>query len=288
MLTSRYPCLERGRSAEARFWHCPCGLHNGSSRQPLILINRYEFYYDVIHRGQYTFEIPRLHEKYGPVIRINPHEVHISDPDFYDTLYAGPAKKRDKWSWFTDSFGIPDSTFSAVKHDVHRVRRAALDPYFSKAKVRSLQPQIEDVVAKLLARFAEFRKTGEPMTVSLAFAAVTNGMETTLKYEEVDALLMLVEQDIAMLYAFGRNENRIQAHDFDPSFHDASVAGSTMSHFLKQFPWVLSIMQSLPDSVAVRMNPDMGSYVKMQECKTHFSRSCAVLLHEVIGLNPPF
>ncbi|ORY11484.1 cytochrome P450 [Clohesyomyces aquaticus] len=209
----------------------------------------YEFYHDVIRGGQYTFILPELHRKYGPIVRINPHEVHISDPEFYDLLYTGTHKKRDKWSWFTDAFGIPDSTFSAEKHDVHRVRRAALNPYFSKAKVRSLQPQIEHVVNKLLDRFAGFRKTGEPIPMSLAFAALTN--------------------DIAMQYAFGRNEKRIEAENFDPSFHDASVAGSVASHLIKQFPWILSTMQSLPDSVVVKLSPDMGSYVKMQSDIRH-------------------
>lgn len=41
----------------------------------------YEFYYDVIVGGQYTFHIAKLHDKYGPIIRINPYEVHVSDPE---------------------------------------------------------------------------------------------------------------------------------------------------------------------------------------------------------------
>lgn len=66
------------------------------------------------------------------------------------------------------------------------------------------------------------------------------------------------------MYALGRNDNRVEAKDFDPSFHDASVVGSTMGHLTKQMPWILSLMQSLPDSAAVMMNPDMASYVKLQ------------------------
>lgn len=48
----------------------------------------YEFYYDVIKRGRYTWRIAELHERYGPIVRISPHELHINDPDYYDDLYV--------------------------------------------------------------------------------------------------------------------------------------------------------------------------------------------------------
>lgn len=36
----------------------------------------------------------------GPVVRINPHEVHIKDAEFYDELYIGGSKgKSNKWFW---------------------------------------------------------------------------------------------------------------------------------------------------------------------------------------------
>lgn len=136
---------------------------------------RYEFYYDVLCRGQYTFEIARMHEKYGPIVRINPFELHISDPDFYDEIYAGGGKRRDKWEWFTRQFGIPESTFATAGHDKHRMRRAALNSFFSTASVRRLQPMIEARLDKFLGRVAEFAEDGQPMTISLAYAAFTNG-----------------------------------------------------------------------------------------------------------------
>lgn len=117
-----------------------------------------------------------MHEKYGPIVRINPEEVHIIDGDFYDEIYTGFSRKRDKWTFFTNQSGLPDSAFGTPGHDLHRVRRATLNPYFSMSKVRSLQPRIEEVLDKLMVRFNEFQESEEPMSASLAYAALTNGM----------------------------------------------------------------------------------------------------------------
>lgn len=60
----------------------------------------YEFYYDVILRGRYTWKTAQLHEEHCPIVRINPFEVYINDPDFYDEVYPGASKRRtEQWSW---------------------------------------------------------------------------------------------------------------------------------------------------------------------------------------------
>ena len=65
-----------------------------------ILSFWYEFYYDVVLHGRYTWKIADLHKKYGPIVRINPYEVHIDDPDFYDDIYvSGGKRKTEQWSW---------------------------------------------------------------------------------------------------------------------------------------------------------------------------------------------
>lgn len=156
-----------------RIWFSPIAHVPG----PLLgrLTTWVEFYYDVILRGQYVFRVQELHKQYGPIIRISPEEVHILDPDFYDEIYAGPSRKRDKWSFFCNAHGVPQSSFATVKHETHRMRRAALNPFFSKQKVRSLQPRIENVVNNLLVRFDGFANKSEPVKVSDAFAALAYG-----------------------------------------------------------------------------------------------------------------
>jgi hypothetical protein len=42
-------------------------------------------------------ETDRLHEIYGPIVRINPDELHIYDPEFYDTIYRAGSAISDKF-----------------------------------------------------------------------------------------------------------------------------------------------------------------------------------------------
>jgi hypothetical protein len=135
----------------------------------------YEFYYDVVNRGSYIWKVKQMHEKYGPVVRISPHEVHIHDADFYEEIYSGSVRKRNKWDFVCNSHGVPQSAFGTSSHELHKMRRAALNPFFSKQKCRALQPKIEKVVENLLARFEEFSETMNPLPMSDAFAALTYG-----------------------------------------------------------------------------------------------------------------
>ena len=144
----------------------------------LILCSRYEFYYDVICHGQFVWHMRDLHERYGPIIRINPYELHISEPTFYEQLYASSAsgEKRDKWAWYTKQFDSAGASFSTVEHGHHRVRRAALNKFFGKASVRRLQPIIDERIQCLVDRIRGFGQAKEEvMNISLAFAAYTNG-----------------------------------------------------------------------------------------------------------------
>ena len=46
------------------------------------LTKLYQFYYDVLRGGEFSFKLQGLHAKYGPVIRVNPDEVYKNDPEF--------------------------------------------------------------------------------------------------------------------------------------------------------------------------------------------------------------
>ncbi|KAF2144118.1 uncharacterized protein K452DRAFT_267281 [Aplosporella prunicola CBS 121167] len=195
----------------------------------------YEFYYDVVRKGSYTWEIMRMHEKYGPVVRINPYELHVSDPAFYDQLYAGPGRRTEKWSWSAKMFGTTDAAVGTVSHELHRLRRAALNPFFSKRSVTRLEPVIQANVDKLCQRLQAFTGTAQPVNLRDAFTALS--------------------ADVIGSFAFGRSYGFLDVPDFNPGWHKLMIDLSRGTHLMKQFGWLYTIMTHIPQKLVSIVHP---------------------------------
>ncbi|CAJ2507651.1 Uu.00g088370.m01.CDS01 [Anthostomella pinea] len=205
----------------------------------------YEFYYDIILGGQYTFNIIDLHREYGPIIRINPYEIHVADPDFFSEVYPGPTRPRDKWSFFTSQFGAPDSTVATVDHNLHRVRRAAMNPFFSMSAVRKLQPVIEERVDALLERFKQHsRSSDEPLDLMYPYSAYTN--------------------DVICEYAFSRCNKLVEDPNYGRDTTDSLLDGTRMGNTIKHMPWLLALANQLPESLTGRYIPGWNEFLKLK------------------------
>ena len=138
-------------------------------------LSRYQFYYDFLlpgHQGQYAFAIQKMHKKYGPIVRVNPVELHIADSSYMDTLYV--SSKREKWTWDLIP-ALGGSIFATGPSDLHRSRRSAIDPFFSTQKVEKLQPVIQALADKVIKRLKEFKETGDVINAGAMFSAYANG-----------------------------------------------------------------------------------------------------------------
>lgn len=126
----------------------------------------------------------------GPIIRLNPHEISINDPDYYDEVYVAGSKRRtENYSHFAkgidfdgkpsdaplggmQSFSlVPGSHFLTTEHDMHRRRRKPLEPFFSRSGVSKLEPMVHDLVTRLVARFEALKGTRTVIRVDHAFSA---------------------------------------------------------------------------------------------------------------------
>ncbi|KAI1476956.1 cytochrome P450 [Daldinia eschscholtzii] len=130
----------------------------------------YEAYFDWWLVGRYGWEIRQMHEKYGPIVRINPDELHCNDPYFTDEIYAGGNRVRDKWQHQLNtgaSSPVSVTGFSTVSHELHRIRRAPFAKFFSRQQVLKLEGEVHDfaqrTIDKMLATVISQYAFGEPM-----------------------------------------------------------------------------------------------------------------------------
>ncbi|OJJ96495.1 hypothetical protein ASPACDRAFT_54396 [Aspergillus aculeatus ATCC 16872] len=133
----------------------------------------YEVYYQLIKGGIFTWQINRLHDQYGPIIRIKPDELHIRDPDYYATLYSGPGTHRNKEAGFS-FIAFPQSIFSTEDHALHRDRRRVLGQFFKKNAILRLEPAIRANIALLEKHFAALVDTPGCLELHTAFQCFTS------------------------------------------------------------------------------------------------------------------
>ncbi|KAF2124280.1 cytochrome P450 [Dothidotthia symphoricarpi CBS 119687] len=192
----------------------------------------YEAYFEIWLNGQYSREIARLHDLYGPIIRVTPNELHIRDSRFFDEFY-GKNLHLDKEGWDV-KFGSEGGVLTTVNAAVHKRRRAALSPMFSRRSILDLIHIIHRHIDTLSARLREAEARKEPINLTLAFPALTG--------------------DIIMDYFFGFNYAQLKHPEFE-SFHEAFVKIGGTGHVATQIPWIYPIMNSIPDSITTWLQP---------------------------------
>ncbi|KAI1412106.1 trichodiene oxygenase [Hypoxylon sp. FL1857] len=221
------------------FWH-PLARFPGPK---LAAVTRYvEAYYDLILNGQYTFKIAEMHEKYGPIIRISPHELHVNDPSFFETLYSRDGR-WDKYDWSYDAFGAELSTICALDHYVHRRRRAPLGTFMSKGNVSNRQEIVSRLVSKLCDRldaFAESNRGADPARLKLSPA------------------ISSFTRDVATEFLFGESHNNLDHPDFNPGLTTVLQASGSIWRISKHIRWYGRVMKSLPLSLVEKLSDDNG------------------------------
>ncbi|KAF1956651.1 cytochrome P450 [Byssothecium circinans] len=192
----------------------------------------YEWYWNFHQKGMLLFEIERLHERLGPVIRIAPNELHINDPEvFREMTRVGSTFTKDPsfYNYITfrgTSVGETDPARS-------RIRRQVLAPAFSPARVQELAPTIKAKVDWLLARFEDSAGRSEAVDVSMAVKAFT----------------MDVVSEIVLGNELGCMKNPNYKNQFMEHLHSTFDMGWTAT----AFPNLTAFSLSLPEWLSERL-----------------------------------
>ena len=116
--------------------------------------------------GLRTLKIHQLHQKYGPVVRVGPHEVSFADQESVNEIYSQQTAFMKAEVYETMSVK-PLGIFSLRDKGLHSQRRSLLSYAFSQGNLNNCAPLIHAHVLKLLQRLQE--KAGKPTDVLLLF-----------------------------------------------------------------------------------------------------------------------
>lgn len=215
----------------------------------------YEFYHDVVRNGMFLWKIQEMHEKYGetasmvsrhsltrssgPIVRINPREIHIRDPYFHDHIYASGGRKRTKDPHFVPLFAAPLSMITTIDHDHHRFRRGILSSFFSKRSVVNMTPLIQEKVSILMERFDQASHDGTVMDLTAAFCALTG--------------------DIIAHYTYGQSADCLRDRDFKNDISGGILELESANHLNRFVPLLVPLMQLVPSGLAAYLKPATAS-----------------------------
>ncbi|RAH87352.1 cytochrome P450 [Aspergillus japonicus CBS 114.51] len=219
----------------------------------------YETYFEVFKSpgGQFLFHYRKLHEQYGPIVRISPNEIHIQDSSFFEDLYSQslPWDKLEQWQ---HRFGNDTGLFPTPKHHVHHGRRVALNSFFSKRTITEATPMMQEQLDKLCGRLRrEYQGTGKVLRFDWMWGCIAS--------------------DIIVQYCFNRGYRFIEAPDFRSQFIQAMVDLLDVVHVVAHFPWVSTLMNALPEKVVEVFQPGMKSV-------NHYNHEMSSQIAEILAI----
>ncbi|XP_014550458.1 hypothetical protein COCVIDRAFT_43024 [Bipolaris victoriae FI3] len=204
-----------------------------------------DFWHDAVRRGNYIWEIQKMHRKYGPIVRINPNEVHIDDPSYYQNIYVGGTQKVEKDPSTVAGFGIPASVAATIPHALHRSRRGYMNPYFSKRSIRAMEPLLHERITALLNRFDGALRKNKRISLDKAFSAMT--------------------ADIITQRFFGYHHDYLSVPDLEFPVREAFQGASEIFHWTRFAPWATAYLKMLPLFIIRLIFPPVAALLELQK-----------------------
>ncbi|KAJ5945624.1 cytochrome P450 [Penicillium verhagenii] len=201
----------------------------------------YEFYHDVVLDGTYVKYYPKLHQKYGPIVRIAPNHLHVNDPEFYKEVFKSQTNFL-KPPYFYSNLGISDSLVGICDPHKHRLRRTIINPLFSKQAMERTMPIVQDTVENaaniLRARYKEGKST------------------------DIQKLYRCITVDVISRAVFGHSQDLTaqDENDIYPPFLASLDLFTKNLGITKHFTFINKIALSLPEKYAEKLSPGYQSF----------------------------
>lgn len=144
---------------------------------------------------------------------------------------------------------------------MHRVRRAAINPLFSRKVVLDLEGVVQSKVEKLCQRLSDTLRAGEAMDLHHGFRAVS--------------------VDVITDYAFDSCYDLLDRPSLGAEFFDLLRGMVPAFWIFQQFPFMQKLSTMLPPWLLLKMSPEMAQLLQLQSVNTAHSDHFALSLVSV-------
>ena len=127
---------------------------------------------------------------------------------------------------FYKAFSVPTSAFATTSNELHRARRSAMGPFFSRQKVLELEHVVQSKAQTLRKRVQEVWATGQAADVFYAYRAFSI--------------------DVISGYAFDRSWNLLEKADYGSEFFNSTTVIGPARWFFGAFPFLEVMIRRLP------------------------------------------
>jgi hypothetical protein len=201
----------------------------------------------------------------GPIVRINPEEIHIDDPEYFDTIYNFNPNlhktRRFKWR-----FNLYTSVFSTESTAHHRIRRGAINPFFSKGQIGRYWPFIAGFVDKFCSRVIEFREEEKLFPLNDAASCFAT--------------------DVVTEYCFANCYDTLSLPNFESPLILAMRNLMYSMHIMAHFQWLLTMLNALPEWLVGLLDPSMLTVFKFQRVSFAFLLFQNLTIRKATRLTP--
>ncbi|KAK5736856.1 hypothetical protein LTR17_007181 [Elasticomyces elasticus] len=225
-------------------------LSNVPGPRIAALTTWWETYIDVFQGAgsQFYSHLRGLHDQHGPIVRIGPNEVHISDPEWLRTLFGGPGTVRDKHPSLAHVAGSSMGTFGAVDHFQHRQRRSAVAPLFSKRAVKAPEARVQAITERFCLEIDRCYRTGDSLDVRV----------TTLAWF-TDAVASYVFDDPAQI---------LGDPELSEQWYGMFEKMRGMYPIMKQALWIVPLSFQLPPQLVSILSPNLSTLLNLHRDMT--------------------
>jgi cytochrome P450 len=133
---------------------------------------------------------------------------------------------------------------TAEDHFRHRLIRSQMNPFFSTARVRQLEPALKALVDKLCRRLEELKGTGQAINIEYPLTCYTT--------------------DVITDYTMGSGYHYLDEPDFIPQWQHTLCGTAKTLVFVRPVAFLLPLLVAMPESITAWLNPGMELFFGFQ------------------------